>query len=165
MHGPWYPITDKRKNYAAWTAGGFGNRLRAWPSITEFEQSETCCTVSMRYLEPGGPCFYDVAREELRATLKKGYIAMGFDPTKVMVNESAPDESVSMQGEFFNDVAQGVTEGFLFSTAKLKMRDALAHDSTWVSGMLGRAFLRSVMTPSSWSDFEVLLEQYPGHIL
>lgn len=159
-------IRSKEQNFKLWTTGAYGNRLRAWRTVEAWRASEFAGAVSLRYLGAagGGFCKYDVPPDEVKATLLE-WSAEGADMAKVMVNESAPDEAIVLQGEYMNDVLPGAVEAFSYSRAKAKMRDALAHSRANATGPASRFLLRSAMTPSSWADFEALMELYPGHVL
>lgn len=154
-------VRTKLANYQLWTSGAFGNRLRAWRSVEAWRASGFAGSVTMRYLGlGGGPCEYDVPEAYVELVLDEWRFA-GWDTSLVMINESAPDESVVLQGEYLNDPVPVL----YFSTAKAKMRVALATEAKTISGYAARIAIESAMTPSSWADFEVLLETYPVHVL
>lgn len=161
------PITSKAENFAVWTTGGLGNRLRVWRTIKDWRRSGFRRPVSLRYLGAAGGawCSYDLLPEHVDGKVFH-WALEGADPTLIMVNEGAPDDCVVIQGEFLNGVTpDGTIEPFTYSTIKAKMRDALRFDSHTVAWPRSRELLRRTMTPSAWEDFQVLLERYPDHVL
>jgi hypothetical protein len=119
--------------------------------------------VTIRYLGVGGQwCFYDVSLWDVAKKIST-MVGEGADEGKVILNEGAPDESIEIQGELWNGMDRPYW--FWFSRVKTKMRTALHSQSEISEGLKSLNMLRSVMTPSSWADFEVLLERYPDHAI
>lgn len=155
-------ILTKKQNFKLWVSGGLGNRLRVWSSLGELEANGFQGLISLRYLGIGGQwCFYDLPLTEVRAKIAL-MVSEGADEKLIMLNEGAPDDSIEIQGELWNGMDRPYW--FRFSRAKLKMRDALKVSSETSQGLQSLNLLRSTMTPSSWGDFEVLLEMYPDHV-
>lgn len=158
-------VRTKEENFRLWTTGALGNRLRAWRTVEDWRRSDFGGRVSLRYLGLGGGfCRYDLRPGEVDGVLRE-WLGAGAELGKVMVNEGAPDEAIVVQGEYLNDVLPGAVEAFAYSRVRTKMRDALAAERIEVPGLAGRFLLRAAMTPSSWADFDALLERYPGHVL
>lgn len=160
------PVRSKRENWRRASAGLYGNRLRSWDTLADLRASGWVGTVTVRtLLGGGGPCVYDVPADRVEAVLAD----LGLPEEAVCFNQGAVDSAVILQGEYLNDVVRvdGRTyDGALrFSTVKLKMRDALRAGERTAYGLAAREALRANMTPSSWADFEALLELYPGHVL
>jgi len=160
------PVLTKRENLRRIELGLYGNRLRTWRTLGDLRASGWAGLVTIRTLMGGGgPCVYDVP------ALSVGFVveALGLPERDVYFNQGAVDSSVIIQGEYLNDVVRVDGRTFdgvlLFSTVKLKMRDALRAESRTVYGLAGQTALRAEMTPSSWADFEALLELYPSHVL
>jgi hypothetical protein len=170
------PVLTKKQNYRLWQGGAFGNKLRAWRTVDEWRASGFRGKAALRQLGlGGGRCFYNVGPDDVGLVLGRWYVE-GVSLENVMVNEMAPDEAMVLQGEYLNDICLD-EEGFalpgyfFYSTAKLHMRDALhAHPDRELApqhtyGLRADLLLRAAMTPSSYEDWRVLLEQYPGHVL
>lgn len=160
------PVLSKRENWRRASAGLYGNRLRSWDSLADLRASGWAGLVTVRtLLGGGGPCVYDVPAERAAAIVT----SLGLPEGLVCFNEGAVDSTVALQGEYLNDVAR--VDGRTFdgvlrcSTVRLKMRDALRAGERTMCGLAARLALRDRMTPSSWADFEALLELYPGHVL
>lgn len=151
-------IKTKRQNFDAWQAGAFGSKLRAWQSLGGWRSSGFVGKVALRELgKPGGLCKYNLKPFEVEQEAAR-WIATGVQSTKIMVNEMAPDEHIIMQGELLNDI-------FEYSKTKKPMRQALEEQRLVSKGLETRVMLRSVMTPSSYEDLQVLQSQYPDHVI
>lgn len=160
------PVLDKRENWRRASAGLYGNRLRSWDSLAELRASDWTGLVTIRTLiGGGGPCVYDVPADRAGEVCEE----LGLPEAMLCFNEGADDSRVVVQGEYLNDalVLDGRTfvGALRFSTVRLKMRDALRAEERTAYGLAAHGVLRNAMTPSSWADFETLLEQYPGHVL
>ena len=162
-------VLSKVQNYTLWQSGAFGNKLRAWRSVRAWRASGFAGKVVLRTLmEGGGPCAYGLTPDEVER-FAAIWIKDGIPADKIMVNESAPDNSMILQGEYLNDIdTVDGTVGwgwFRYSRAKAQMRDALKEASEVSRSLRSDLLLRLAMTPSSYEDWLVLLERYPGHVL
>jgi hypothetical protein len=160
------PIYTKHENFRRWRAGDFGNKLRAWRTIEEWRASGFAGKVVLRALldRPGGPCRYNLHPDEVERTAAY-WIAEGLAPAAIMVNEAAPDSAAILQGEYLNDVVGGKTRYFFYSKVAAHMRVALGEQPRHSTGLATEMLLRAAMTPSSYADWCVLLDEYPGHVL
>jgi hypothetical protein len=158
-------VRSKAENYRLWTAGAYGNRLRAWRTEGEWRASGFSGPISVRYLGAGGgPCVYDVRPEEVPEVLSD-LRRRGFDPELVTFNEGAPDDRVVLQGELFNGVVGGEVDRFECSTVRAKMREALRRERRVLTGVATRAVLRDLLSPGSWDDLNHLLDRFPDHVI
>jgi hypothetical protein len=162
-------VTSKRQNYRLWQAGEYGNRLRAWGSVRGWRDSGFAGPVALRTLgDGGGPCHYDLLPDDVAAVVAN-VMSLGIPADGLMINESAPAGDILLQGEYLNDIS--VMDGraawgwFRHSRARRQMRDALAEAPETSTGLASDLLLRSVMTPSSYDDWRVLLDRHPGHVL
>jgi hypothetical protein len=161
-------ILTKQQNYKLWASGAFGNRFLSWRSVAEWRASGFSGKVALRYLGGGGGgrCTYNLLPEEVEDEALR-WVGEGADASKIMVNQMVPDQDryTTIQGEFYNGVFNDVVEPFLHTFYPAPMRTALAHQSLHTHGLRGRLLLKHFMTASSWEDFQVLLDQYPDHVL
>lgn len=159
-------VASKAQNFRLWTSGAYGNRLRAWRTVAEWQRSGFTGRVALRYVgAAGGPCVYDLKPEEVvpRALL---LATLGWDLGLMMVNEGAPDHRILLQGELYNGALNtGEVDRFEFSTVRSQMRDALRVERRVVSGVSARLLLRDLLSPGSQHDLLHLLERFPGHVL
>lgn len=158
-------VKTKRENYALWSSGGFGNRLRSWYPFDEWAGSDFDGLVVLRELNRGGGgghCLYDLSPADAYWHHKQWLLA-GVRHEDIMVNEAMPAHRVTIQGELWTG---GDREGyFLHSFVRDHMRPALAAQQLVSHGLKTRMLLRHHMTPSSYADLEVLIEQYPAHVI
>jgi len=159
------PILTKKQNYQLWQSGAFGNKLRAWRTVDAWLRSGFTGLVALRALLPagGGPCKYNLSRKEAIAVacLWDQFNVAPYE--SIMVNEMGPDDAILLQGEYLNDAL--CLGYFLHSWVRQPMRIALAEKSEVAQGLRSDLILRSAMTPSSYADWQLLLEQYPNHVL
>lgn len=164
------PVLNKKQNYALWQAGAFGNKLRAWRTVEEWQASGYGGQVAVRFLEGvSGFCFYDVnpcCVAGMVASLKE----QGIAASGIMINEMAPRDAIILQGEYLNGVVQdgegrALPNPFFYSRSPLHMRDALRADGQYTYGLRADLMLRDAMTPSSYEDWRVLLDQCPDHVI
>lgn len=159
-------ISNKYKALDLVLSGSFGNRLRFWKTYEDIIQDGYTGKVSIRTLIGGnGKCKYACSLDQIEPIIKSWDLPKEF----VYFNEDAPDHRIVLQGEYLNTLVTyngQLRDGvFLYSTLKTKMRTALHTLSNTVYGYYAKDLIRQHMTASSWSDFEVLLDQYPDHVL
>jgi hypothetical protein len=170
------PILNKKQNYDLWQSGAFGNKLRAWRTITEWRLAGGHTDlwdvkVALRTLrEGGGPCRYNLEPCDVDNVAMNWMDHNHVLWEQIMVNEMAPDSDLIMQGEYLNGICQD-EEGFalwgyfFYSTVKHHMRDALRIRPEHTYGLRADVLLRRAMTDASYEDWRVLLDQYPEHVL
>ncbi|MGE0406589.1 MAG: hypothetical protein AB7O65_09830 [Candidatus Korobacteraceae bacterium] len=159
-------VETKRQAYALYHGGKFGNKLRTWDSVRDFAYSGHAGPVTMRYkgTVTGKAWYaYNVPASEVAARAKV-WIAEGADPMLIVVNESAPDESLVVQGELIH-----THRGYCFIKRfdKVKMRVAMTASGQpdEVVGIVALTLLRHVCTGSSFEDLMELCELYPDSVI
>lgn len=165
-------ILVKQHNYRLWQGGEFGNKLRAWRTVNEWRDSGFAGLVMLRTLLSvggSGPARHNLRPDEVDDVVQE-WSGLNIPTDAIMVNEVAPDESVVLQGEYRNDiVSYGTGDStwacFYYSRVVKHMREALAEQSEVVVGLQADQMLRREMTPSSYEDWRLLLDKYPGHVL
>jgi len=159
-------VTTKKQNLKLFSTGFFGTKLKSWNTFEEVLKSGHKDSVTIRTLAGGGGfCFYDCHIYEVENIISKCAL-----PKELFYfNESAPDEHIVLQGEYYNKIINisGKTyDGtFTHSFHKLKMRDALRISQRTCYGLSAKTLIKDYMSESSWSDFECLLDLYPDHVL
>lgn len=164
MH-PVRRVLNKKQNYDLWQSGAYGNKLRAWRTIEAWRDSGFDERVVLRYLDSvgGGSCTYHLKPEDVDDEVQR-WLDRGLQLDRMMLNEMADGALTSIQGEYLAGVLLNAVNPFFFSLVKKPMREALAASSTHAYGLRARLLLEHYMTPSSYSDFVELLEQYPDHV-
>lgn len=153
-------ITTKYINYKLYNQGLFGNKLRTWNSIDEFIESGYKGSVSIRYKgkSAGKFCYYNVTNIQ---TIIKDILDKGGSRDLIMINESAPDEYLTIQGEITRN-EYGLY--LYYSTLKGKMRDCMKYAIS-SEGLKVKLLLEHYLTPSSYDDIMDLLDKYPDHTI
>lgn len=154
-------IKNKSLMYECYKKGLFGNSLRTWYSIDDFKKSNFSGKyVSLRYQgENGGMfCAYNVTNVD---TKLEEFMKKGADYGKFIVNESAPDELLLIQGEVMRN-EKGLS--LFYSKEKGKMRDCLVRGES-VEGVCAQTILKLYLNDNSYSDMMELLDLYPNHII
>lgn len=168
---PSEPILSKAQNHRLWQSGAFGNKLRAWRSISEWRSSGHRGKVALRSLLPwggGGPCIYDLEPDLVESRYRS--LLSEISAEHVVICEAAPAEVVILQGEYLNNVhdkGDGTTswDYFYYSRARRQMRDALREEHSVIEGLRARLLIERSMTPASHLDWQILLDRYPDHVL
>jgi hypothetical protein len=152
-------VENKKQAYALFHNGRLGNKFRTWDSVRDFVYSGYAGMATMRYkgtVTGKAWVAYNVPHTEV-ANRAKQWIAQGADPMMIVVNESAPDERLAIQGEIVMTI-KGLS--LFYSTEKAKMRVALANGKQCY-GLKALALLRRYCDASSYDDLMELLELYP----
>jgi len=158
-------VTSKEMNYRLWQRGELGNKLRAWRSVEEWRASGFSGSVVLRTVGiVGGPCAYNLANLDEVNQVFYYWLICGVPRESIMVNEAAPDQNVVLQGEYLNDPGLCWAQ-FVHSRERAHMRDALKASKAISAGLRTILMLQEAMTPSSYSDWQLLLDRYPGHVL
>jgi hypothetical protein len=152
-------VETKRQAYALYHGGRFGNKLRTWDTVRDFAYSGYAGLVTMRYrgtVTGKAWIAYSVQSGDVAARAKQ-WIAEGADPMLIVVNESAPDDRLTIQGEIVLTI-QGLS--LFYSTLKTKMRVAMT-EGKQVYGLGAVALLKRHCSAGSYADLMELLELYP----
>ena len=164
-------VLSKEQNYRLWQGGAFGNKLRAWRTVDEWRESGFDQKVVLRTLKGiggAGLCHYNLWPQEADAVVDT-WLALDVTLDQIMVNEAAPDGDVILQGYYLNDIYEIDGEAgwgyFNYSRAKFQMREALLAAPEVAQRLRSDLLLKLAMTPASHDDWNLLLEQYPGHVL
>lgn len=161
------PVLNKKQNYRLWQSGAFGNKLRAWRTVDEYYASGFAGVVALRALLKGGggPCEYDLVRATV-GLVAGMWCLQGVPLDAMMVNEQADDNAIVLQGEYLNGVVDlQHCDCLRYTTVQRPMREAFALETHHAEGLRARLMIREAMTPSSYEDWQVLLDQYPDHVL
>ena len=154
-------IDSKEKNFDAYKKGLFGNKLRTWYGLYDFNNSDYSGYVTLRYSGDVGASNY-TAYNVLKVNDKVNeFIKNGADPKLIIINESAPDERLTIQGEITKD-ANGYN--LFYSLQKGKMRDCL-QNGIQVFGLKAKLILQHYLFQNSFNDIMELIELYPEHII
>lgn len=166
-------IADKKTFRQLWLEGKLGNRPRVWTSLADLMRSQYRGSLSLRIHTPSSPhTRYGVHMDELCNVLLE-LEGKGVDVNQIWFNESAPDDRLILQGEYFHGQAVSgafLNRYFMYSWKQEKMKPAMLrsrdagelHDS---DGIMTDLILQSVMMPNSWDEFLGLRDRYPDHTI
>jgi hypothetical protein len=140
--------------------GLYGNKLRTWYSLSEFYSTNHAGTFTLRYSGGVGGmyCAYDIKNVKEKAD---EFISKGAQSKNFIINESAPDENLLIQGEITRNQ---FGYSLFYSNKKGKMRDCLK-DGIQVYGLEAKMLLQNYLFPSSFDDVIELLDEYPDHAI
>jgi hypothetical protein len=151
---------NKTDFYRRYLAGEFGNRPRTWGTWPELRDSDYKGLVTIRDMQPGGPCHYYISSEDLRA----GVIPDGVNLGRVRFNESMPDMLLTIQGNVWRDET-----GLRLDYSRLPdIGHRQAVRQPWMrhaAGLMALSLLHQFLTPSSLSDLYELWENYPDAVI
>ncbi len=159
-------ITTKAQYFDLWHRGKLGNKFRTWRSLEELESSGYNGLCSIRYLDPSWPFAKygvpakDVGNECLKLILYGVDRTVRTDPKKLIFNEAAPDELLTIQGEII-ELPIGLC--LYYSALPDRMRIALAKDGKQLIGLSAKMMLEKYLDPNSLEDIRILLDRYSGH--
>lgn len=160
-------IATKEAFREAWLAGRLGNRPRVWTSEAEVAASGYCGELSIRvHASSSQHSRYGVPAADL-ARVAAGLRNTG--ATGLWFNESAPDDCLILQGEFFHGTKSDciINRYLHYSTEKCRMKEAFAYGkpTKQSEGVATDVILSTFLSPWAWDDFQVLRNQYEDHTI
>jgi hypothetical protein len=160
-------ITTKNEFLALWNAGHLGNKPRTWPDLAAALDGDYRGCFSCRDGRPDSRLSrYNVPYDRLIDVVAE-MEALG--ARWVHFNESAPDDRLTIQGEYLDGFVGGSLSGtpwnkyLMWGTEQTQMKRVKQWHHTQGSASL--AILRAYLNDNSWDDFQALLEAYPNHII
>jgi hypothetical protein len=158
-------VTSKRDYYQRAALGEFGNQIKSWLSLGDFfSDPEKKFPVAVRYMEPGSPfCVMDLAssKDVWEATDKMS--ELGADLSLMVVNECAPDDKLTIQGELCERPGGAYLH---YSTKRgYRMREGLAKFGRHITGLGSILTLAHFMDPTAFDAVRQLLQEYPEHVI
>ena len=154
-------LKNKVDSYAIYQQGGFGNKLRTWSDYEEFAQTDFNGLVCLRYKEPASHyCRYNVPAAEVPDMIAN-LVKQGADYRKLVISEMAPDDDLLFQGEVMRSPNY---YNFFYSREPLPMREALKR-GVQIQGLAVVQMFREGMSPSSFEDFQALMDLYPDSVV
>lgn len=150
---------DKEEGYKLYERQAFGNQLITWPSVDAYLASDYQGRVVIRNKIPGDKrCIYGITREEVEPLMAQ-WDPTGKDRAIFKMNESAPDDLLTIQGEV--TLETGHIE-LRYSTLPLPMRTALAEGQKIARGVVAYGVLRHYLDDCDFEHLMELLNDYTG---
>lgn len=140
----------------------FGNKPLTWRDYEEFSKNNYQGFVSIRSK-------LGIDRKNVRYNVPSAKVfetiqEMKLDPKEVSINESMPDDNLTIQGEITR--LDGRTGKFglelRYSTLKDKMNIALSKEEFYLAGLNAKLKIKSVMDEPSYENLNRLLDEFPN---
>lgn len=166
------PVLTKQDMYRRWMAGEFGNAIKCWMSVDEFERDLAAGEwpkerrVALRYSGPAGGspiCDYDIHPSDVRRRGEELCALHKAEFSRLVVNDSDDEgNGRTIQGE----VCRIGGPWFLrFTQHHAKMREAFKHDERVARGLEAKLLLDHYMDPNAREWLDHLMETYPDHVV
>lgn len=149
------PVKNKKQMYKILAQGGFGNCVKQYNSLEEFQQSGYDRLVGIRSLRRGGLFIPYVKPEDVKTHLNKF-------PEGYNISPMQDDKRIRVQGELFRDES-GLR--LFCSFVQEPMRAALKKGGQQYSNLEALRILKRNFWPSSYDDIMELLDDYDGHVV
>lgn len=154
-------IRTKQEMYQKLHCGAFGNHQRLWTSYEDMLKDEYTGKVSLRTSYTAGGYFVNAVPFSDVLDVVNSWAVDGIDPKSIVYTETPSDDKLIIQGEF-----QRNPEWYLYyATVKKSMRCALEQHGQHATGFKAYSLLKSNMCPSSWEDFNTLIDLYPDDVI
>jgi hypothetical protein len=152
--------------FEVWHRGGLGSKLRSWRA-PQFVPKEKGLQIMLR--AKGGPGGSLLAHWVSRPRLEAEWLRMQerFPGVRWELNECAPDETSTLQGEI---VESPTLDLFAYERPSsrigelLRMRDILPLASRY-QGLMAKQLLKRHLWPASYDDLMELLDLFPEHVV
>lgn len=156
------PIRSKDVMYSKLVAGEFGNTCPVYFSVDQWACRPSPCHKPLwgiRSHTSGDPrAKLDVPTVEVIDYCRRTFGEHGFNITPMV------DHMLTFRGEVY-DGPRGIVLFGVAGRRELKWRPALRGYGREFTGSAARAILRAVLNGNSHDDLQILLEQYPGHVV
>ena len=158
-------ITCKPHYYALQRIGYFGNIPKTWGNYEEFSKSNYKGRVSIRSKKgiDRDNVRYNIPSENVLRNIKE----MELDPREVSINESMPNNLLTIQGEIIQLDGRTGHCGLELRYSDLKevMNKALKEKEMYLRGLNALLKIKSVMDPPSYENLNRLFEEFPEHAI
>ena len=151
-------MLNKKEMFNLLRTGRLGNTLRCYTAL----DTDLPASVTIRYRgeHGGGICLFKVPGGKVPVILKE-LEQDGHSLDRVIINESAPDHKLLLQGELMQ-YDKGLY--LLGSYEKTDMRSAIR--KAWIAeGLRVNSILKHLASPASYDMLIDMLDRYPGHVV
>lgn len=154
------PVNSKADFVERYAAGEFGNMSPTWNSLSDFLLSDSNRGLyHIRNRVAGGSTWYNLSPRELQDKWQE-LCSSGVDPKTLYVSEMCPTQFTILQGEVQRSLSY---VDLTYSRVVAPMREALAVETKFASGICAVTLLKWAMDASSFNWLEELFLRYPGH--
>lgn len=156
-------VTSKRQMYRMLSDGSFGNTIPQFFSIDEWLKDPSSMKYKhwgVRTLRPAGPCWLNCPRTEVW-----GYCLSLNEPVNIsmMIDKVT---KIKLWAEVVRTEAGLAVYGIVNPDTKTKTwRSAMPSEGVQRYGLAALNVLKQNLNESSLADLEVLLDEYPDHVV
>ena len=155
-------VGSKEDSFKLYEQGEFGNKLQTWDNLGLLLSGDYDGEVTIRYASKYGKwCAYGVKQSDIRVELSR-WEGEGADMSLTRFNESAPDNNLTVQGEFMEDSEHKYV--LSYSTDKVKMRTAMRNPKELLGGK-ALHFMQEHLSKESYRNLKRLLLSYPCAVI
>jgi hypothetical protein len=159
------PVLRKSRMYSLLSAGAFGNTIRQWFDVGEWERSDDAARIpvwGVRTLTPGGPCRLYCPRDEVRATAERPEYAAAGVNVSMMIDAVC---AVTLWADVYDSDAGVVVYGIEHPGKGASWRKDMPSKGRQFTPLQSRLLLGRHLNPSSLADLGAVLERWPGHVV
>ncbi len=158
---------DKHESIDLFSRGRYGNNIPTYCNPDEALKADESVYVIRYKGEPGvqGPAIYGI-KKELLSSIWAEQIQKGWKEERLYVNSEMPAERVIFQGEL--STGNWVDPEWLLVGCEdpgIHMREAMKKSSFKTTGREARFYLKSRMSPASWDDFNLVIDEWPDGVI
>ncbi len=161
---PHQSVKTKAQMYAMIQAGVFGNIVPLWFNLNDWEQSPEFHRYEfwgVRSQVPGGPCFLNCPRAEVRATFLRPDFQAAVPNISIMIDRIL---RVHLWADVYDSEQGLVLYGIEYPPPGGSWRQLMGPQGRQYGLLESRLLLRKHLNASSLSDLEALRDLYPGHV-
>lgn len=156
-------IDTKEEFYRLWKAGLLGNHIRSFDTFAELQKSGYHGLVTVRYKGASSKyCRYCIPVDKVDNVIDE-FLADGAKREMFTFNETAPDDRLTMQGEYYHGSSRGYS--LYCSTDQLPMRPALLKSGQQYYGLEAVGRMKAHCNYASYAMIEDLLDLYPESVI
>lgn len=152
-------ISNKQQMYKLLLAGELGNTTPQWLSIDEWFSREVASPLwGIRSMVPGhSELMLDVPTNEVAKAVEK--FTKGYNISPMV------DNLCVMRGNVWDSQDSGLCLHYTPVSGMVKWRNAFEALSYHVDKSASLAILKSYFNANSYDDLQILLVNYPGHVI
>ncbi len=158
---------DKHESTDLFARGRYGNNIDTFASPVEALASNESAFVIRYKGEPGvqGPAIFGVKRNVLWNEWNALKTA-GWHENRLYLNTVIPADRIVFQGELSTG-NWADREWYLVGCedAGIHMREAMKRSTFKATGREARFYLKSRMSPVSWDDFNLVIDEWPDGVI
>lgn len=157
-------VTNKKAMYRMLSDGVFGNTIRQYFSVADWEASPESSRYAywgVRTLVPGGPCRLNCPVDEVRETAGRPEFRAAGINISLMLDRVV---TVTLWCDVYDSPTGLYVYGIEHPPRGGSWRAEMPSKGREYRGLAAHGVLRRHFSPSSLADLEALRERFPGHV-